>query len=318
MARNRSYVSKDLGILKSPDFDVVTLEPQHSAVARATGRDLSWTIRLAKCLPLGLRGADHKAARRALILLLAESKQSFLDELPSLVSTHFHCLKTAGTHDVLNDVLVPFVDDTMVLLGGFPCPSADLSMNSSIFDPACAPSRRIKLENSAKRTFQAARAAFPDASDDEINRRVATVVMGHDALLGALAESLTCHVNKLHGKPLSEAIFPREPLGTGVPYVWRQRVTGAPGSPEAQGDILELRLDTFTDAAPRDRMNMFGDGAHVCPGRALALKIFDEISRFMATLDVQVSACSLQTDPKHVLKLPVNMTMIATNHMRET
>lgn len=240
---------------------------------------------------------------------LAKQRAHLREVLPALIDGYFSVLEREGTHDLWVVAIQPFVERLMSELAEFELAPDATCRISSIFDPACSPAKRLRLEADAALTFARAKAAFPAATPREIDMRVALAVMGCDALSGSIAASLQAFFVQLEAKPIGAEPFPEVPLGTAVPYIWRQQRATAKeqlaGLP--QENIIEFRLDQFTGESSAERLQFFGAGVHSCVGKAISLDAFRALGKYLNNLTSCVTSCELKIEPKHVLAVPTEM-----------
>jgi hypothetical protein len=281
--------------LRSPSFDVVELYKNHQAVSKALSLDFDAIICLAKALPLGLRGREHREMRKELATVLAEGKRQLQPRLPELVKKHFKLLTKAGHHDLLADVCRPFVNECMELLSGLALKPEQFDNLSDIFDPGAGVAKRRRLEVTTQNLLKSA----SETAGDRGLYGIAVAVMGRDALLASLVFSLHRHFSQLQGREIGSSCFSRVPQDTAIPYVWRVGVDKG-----NDGDVFECCLNELIGSDDDERMKLFGAGQHTCLGKSHTLQIFETLSEFLSDQKGIVASVKTASIDMHVLKIP--------------
>lgn len=297
-ARIRNRAERiEVSDLRSDAYEVVEFYKNHQMVDDALAIDLSSTIALAKALPVGLRGSEHRKMRADLAKILARGKQRLTLELPGVIHRHFAVLDEPGTHDFLDQVCRPFADDCIGILSGLPLDPEITKNLSDVFDPGAGIARRRRLESDIRTFLESVRGHCPVDVDDDGVTSLAVAVMGRDPLLGSLAFSLHRHFSACVGTAISSQVFPAVPSDTGVPYVWR--VSKSPD----QG-TYECRFDHLSKEGPKDRLKFFGLGRHTCLGKNHTLQIFEALSNHLSKCQRRIVSSTISTDARHVLRIP--------------
>lgn len=287
--------ARAVACLRAPEHMAVRLQDRVQAVAERLNLAIPAVRSVSARLPLSLNGAEHKAARADVAALLQKTSPDLTARIPTLVAERFAPLARPGEVDMLGTVIVPLVNDVLAGLSGTDYAAGPDSLISRLFSQSLGPARRRRLEAEMADLVGAVRRAHPEDPEDVIFARITLVVLGRDATIGTLSESLATALRP------DSAGFARVPLATGVPYVDRI----APGAgPEDAPRILRCQLDTLTGEDDRTRLGFFGAGPHTCLGRPVTLALFDAISTWLSRADRQIDILAFERRRDDVFYVP--------------
>lgn len=293
-------------LLKSRDFDVVPYAERYRALADRLGLEFSATIFALSHIPLCAQRPLHADMRRDMARAIAETQDAAQLALGTAL-TRFETLATPGPHDILNDIIRPGVSGLLSALCGIDLMLPHDTSVSKVFNQTIGVRKRRRMEAELQDILSRLHSAFPHDPDDRIGQRLALAILGNDALIGSVSNSLY-HVFSAQGdRPLSDmsfgAVFPR----TGVPYVDRVAVQPCQhaGQAIAAGGNIRARLDSY-EAPDRagDRMGFFGSGAHTCLGRHLSTALWAGISRCLGDIDRRVEIVKFAPRKDSVFRIP--------------
>jgi hypothetical protein len=293
-------------VLGSSAFDVVPYAARYEALADRLKLDFSSVIFTLNHLPLGLRGAEHTAQRADVARLIAERRESVTAALPEIVERWFACLGRPGGHDLMQQAIVPCVDALIAELVGIAPDLGENSLISRVFSQKIGVAQRRRLEAELARLTARLRAAFPQDSDTRIGSRITLIVLGRDALVGTLAQSLLSLFRLLGGRALNSLRLTVPPSHTGVPYIDREamRPGDVGGCPVAGGEVLRCLLQSLEGLPDADRLRFFGAGAHVCLGRTATLDLFRVLADHLEGLSSSVTVLGSELRDCDVFALP--------------
>jgi cytochrome P450 len=283
-------------LIASGNLRPATYVEDYAALEQRLGVDFSSLTFAFSHIPLCLDGEPHRNARRRVSEFLATRKAALHAGIPKAVATHFGRFAQAGRIEVMGEVIQPFVLEIISTMIDIEI-STLASLNASIiFDRSLGIPRRRKVaaDIAGLRDLVSARAG-EDATEDDIGMRLALVILGRDALIGTLGESLYRLLNENPGRLLGDIGWPELPPETGVPFIERVVVTpfDAAGASFAAGDRVRIVLQSFAYAAdPKSRTTFFGAGAHACLGRPVSLDVWRALTGFLSQIPLRASVLS--------------------------
>lgn len=253
------------------------------------GLDFSTIRHVVGHIPLCNSGELHSRLRRKTGQYLATRRQAihdmFKNELPELVAG----LDRPGRFDLMPDLVRPLVEKFNRAVVGIDLPKT-LSIDnvSIIFDRSLGVARRRIIEAELIE-LQAAIAAQLglDARHPDVAMRVSLLILGKDALLGSLGESLRFMVQKAGGNRLDEIDLPDMLPATGVGFT--ERVATAhvefDGIALQPDERVRVMLQTHEmDGINADANRFFGVGQHACLGRPFSLDLWKSLIALLAKL----------------------------------
>jgi cytochrome P450 len=253
-------------------------------------------------IPLCLADEAHGALRRRTSEHIASRRHEIHQWMTVRMPRFVDPFTRPGRFDVAQLVLGPMVRELIGVIAGVDLPlSIDIEKGSQIFDKSISMSRRINLAEDVAALQNHIRSALgPDATDDDVGMRLGLVVVGHDATLGTLAESLSRLFHEAEGQRLSEIAFPKFAPQTGVPFVERIAASAftAAGIDFEAGARVRIILQTFSHSPPDTHHRFFGAGAHACLGRPVSTELWRAYAAELAKLStrVEVRSYELATD----------------------
>lgn len=260
-------------------------------------------------IPLSMYGERHAEARRRASTWIAARHEAIHAWAAESLPVHLQRFAQPGRTELMQAVIRPLVRGLFATLVAVDLPDhLALDDVSQVFDKSIGMSRRVQLENDMAALEAHLRGSMgPDASDDEVGMRLGLLVVGKDALVGTLAESLASLFRDNPGQPLSSMPFPKLPHRTAVPFVERIASTAleAGGLDLAEGDRVRIVLQTYGHGPASEHHRFFGAGAHACLGRPLSVELWGAIAARLATLPntVEVTRFELPLD-SYVFNVP--------------
>ena len=301
-------------LLSSPHARPAAYTDDYKRLTERLGIDFSNIVFALSYVPLCLHADAHRSARRRFAEFLAARKSSIATCIPRAVEAQLGILRQEGQVDLVRQVIEPLVLSVTGELAGIdPAAVAGRPSVSSIFDKWIGVRKRRRADADLGQLRQLiASALAPQASEDEVGVRLALFILGRDATIGTLAESLHRLFIEHPGGRLDEIDYPETPPETGVPYVERV-VTESFGEGEIRfkpGDRLRIYLQSFAGSgSARERARIFGVGNHSCLGRPLSLDLWREMTSYLAAIPLHADIVShaLRTDdyvfvyPQHLI-----------------
>lgn len=267
-------------LLASPDVSPAPGAQDYSAMAQQLGLpDLSFAFHQ---IPLAMEGERHTRSRRSASEFLTMRRDAIRTWIKESLPVFLAPFGERGRFDVSEAVIRPLVLNFFETAAdiAFP-PDMGLDEISLLFDRSTSMSRwrRIETRMGALRKHIAS-AIGPTASDEEVGTRLALLILGKDALIGTLCESLHGLFVAFEGRRLAEIVYPASPQQTGVPFVERiARVDFEyAGALIARNDRMKLFLQTFAYGEAAQHHRFFGAGVHACIGRPVSLDLWQALT----------------------------------------
>jgi hypothetical protein len=286
---------------------VVPYSNRYELLSQRLGIDFSTIILALTNIPLCLRGSAHQEKRRTIAKIIAEQTEEVQSIIPAVVANRFACLNLTGQHDVLNTAIIPSADDVLSVIVGMPLGLAENSLISRVFSRNIGVSKRKKMEAELHMLRNRLTERFSKMGTEQIGVRLALAVVGRDALIGTLANSLHEIFASQKGTRLCDIAYDQIPLKTGVPYIDRVATEDgeAAGTYFLEGAEVTVRLDAYEASEdPKDRLGFFGHGRHLCLGRPLSLDLWRAIVSHLSSVDRRVVATRLSLRKDDVFCLP--------------
>ena len=273
---------------------------KYEELAARLGLDFAQICFALRHIPLCLDGSRHAQARRALASIIATNHATLGQAAPLLVERYFGELRSAGRYDLMRTAVEPLVDTLISTLVGIPAEIVGRFQNlGQVFDMSIGVSKRRQLElrlSNARAEIEASLGG--QASPDDVGYRLALIILGRDALVGTIGESLHVLIADegglgpvdgiASGRSWSTIEFPAQPPRTGVTHI--ERVVTQTLEFEScvlnAGDRVRLYLQADEGVTGHA---LFGTGAHACLGQPRAMDLWREICSFLAALPSLVS-----------------------------
>jgi cytochrome P450 len=279
-------------VLTSPALYPAPALEQYRNMPSAFGEQLSSMAFAFENLPLGMYGERHAQERRRNSEFLATRRRAIhawvADEMPRHLDRFAH----GGRLEVARDVIKPMVRGLIATMIDIDLPDhLALDDISKVFDKGISMQRRLRLEADMAALEAHLRGRIgPDADDADIGMRIGLVIMGKEATVGTLAESLVSLFRANEGQPLSQMAFPKLPHETAVPFV--ERIAASPveigGMSLAEGDRVRVVLQTYAHSPAGEHHRFFGSGAHACLGRPLSTELWTAMVAHLSKLGSRV------------------------------
>ena len=310
----RSWVVIDPALaieaLSDDRFAVVDYAAATRALAEAGGVPLDNAAFALRHIPIASDGATHVENRRSAGQHLAAQRQDIERAVSDAVARNLSAFERPGELEVVGEVLIPLVNEIIgAIVGVEISPDEPASDTSRVFDRLLGLRRHQEIDrkigNDRKRLRQQ---MWPNLSQSDQGTRLALWVLGYDATLGTLGESLRYCFETANGERLNAIAFPSNPPETGVPYLARIATEDCRLGGEAirKGDRLRVILQTSAYSEdPKQQGRIFGAGAHACLGRPLSLEIWRLITEQLGTINLRLDYLdSALRDHDHLFACP--------------
>jgi hypothetical protein len=283
-------------LIASNNLRPASYEEDYKALEARLGIDFSSLTFAFSHIPLCLHGEHHARQRRRASEFLAARKAALNARIAPAVARHCGAFHREGRIEVMHDTVLPLVLDIISTIIDINVTAGDCPNASLVFDRSIGVNKRraIAAEIAALREQIASRLGA-SATDEEIGLRLALLILGKDALIGTLGESLYRLLDAHSGQLLSDIEYPALPPETGVPFIERLALTPVKLGPSncADGERVRIFLQTFAyQDEPRARSNFFGAGAHACLGRAVSIDIWNAITGFLSKIPLRAKVLS--------------------------
>jgi cytochrome P450 len=283
-------------LIASSNLRPISYAQDYELLQGRLGIDFSSLVFAFSNIPLCLHGERHAYYRRRVSELLASRRAAVNARIPEAVAAHLDCFRHEGRLEVMQDVVLPLVLDiisTTIDVGISPaeCRNASLVFDKSI---GVAKRRKIAAEIATLRKLISCRLGA-GATEEDVGLRLALLILGKDALVGTLGESLHRWLQVNSGCRLAEIGYPEFPPETGVPFIERSvvRPFTLASCEFACGDRVRIFLQTFAYSdEPRSSVNFFGGGAHACLGRSVSIQIWNAVTDVLATIPLRAHVFS--------------------------
>ena len=286
-------------VLGSRKFAPVNYANRHRALGDHLGLDVSEIIDAISHIPLCLHGEAHVATRKRIAKLIADSSDDALAFIARDVPEMLRHLLSVGSHDVMAEFVNPCVNQLISTNIGIPLDLSHDTLVSRLFSQATGVSKRRRMNAELADLRKLLSQELPSLTETEIGDRIALCILGTDALRGTLAGSL----HAIFTGAEQSAEYPR----TGVPYIDRQVLQSCPVDDVtyAPRSIVRARLDQLESSKnTKDRNRFFGYGAHVCLGRKLALRLWEQVQESINAQPIAVSITDYKMRRDDVFCIP--------------
>jgi cytochrome P450 len=283
-------------LIGSSKLHPATYAEDYKVLEQRLGLDFSSLSFAFAHIPICLHGDRHARARRRVSEFLASRKAALNARIPDAVATHFNAFRREGRVEIMKDAILPLVLDIISTVIDIDISDVDCQNASLVFDKSISVNKRrnVAAEIATLRDLISGHLG-PNASEDDIGMRLALLVLGKDALIGTLGESLHRLLEANPGRRLTDIEYPDFPPETGVPFI--ERVVVNPFMLAAKnfalGDRVRIFLQTFAyEGEPRSRTNFFGAGPHACLGRPVSLEIWNAITALLSAVPLYATVLS--------------------------
>jgi hypothetical protein len=293
-------------ILADPRFAAAPYAARHARLGERLGLDFSAILFTLDHVPLAMNGEDHARQRADVARFLAERRGAVDQVIPLLAQRAAAVLGQEGRHDLIGEVILPLVQDLISAIVDLPLALAADSLTSRIFSQNIGIAQRRRLQRELTDLRAQFAAAFPQDDDLRLGTRLAMIVLGRDALIGTLGQSLRHFFDEAEGQVLSAAELAVPPSHTGVPYIDRQATCPmhVAGKDLARDETLRCQLSSLDGGTRAERLRFFGAGIHLCLGRALTIDLFAALSAVLKTLPVRVQVLDYELREDDVFHFP--------------
>jgi cytochrome P450 len=302
-------------ILGDPRFVVSPYAARHARLGERLGLDFSAILFTLDHVPLAMNGEDHARQRADVARFLAERRGAVDQLIPVLAARAAAVLGQPGTHDLIGGLILPMVHDLIGTIVGLPLELAADSLTSRIFSQNIGIAQRRRLQAELTDLRARFKAAFPLDDDLRLGTRLAMIVLGRDALIGTLGQSLVHFLREAQGQPLSSVDMAVPPSHTGVPYIDRQAICPMHlgGMDMAAEETLRCDLASLNGGTRAERLRFFGAGMHLCLGRALTLDLFGALAAALKALPVRAEVLAYELRDDDVFHFPARFEVRISN-----
>ena len=283
-------------LIASNNLRPASYAEDYYALEQRLGIDFSSLTFAFDHIPLCLHGDRHLRSRRRASEFLATRRTLLSSCIPEAVGMHLDALRREGRVDIMKDAILPLVLDIISAVIDVEISAVDCLNASIVFDKSIGVNRRRKVaaEIATLRKLISARLGA-SATEEDVGLRLALLILGKDALIGTLGESLCRLLEVNSGRRLTDIDYPELPPETGVPFIERLVVNPfkLASCDFASGDRVRIFLQTFAYAAePRSRTNFFGAGTHACLGRPISVEIWNTITAHLSEFPLRAHVLS--------------------------
>jgi len=267
-------------------------------------------------IPLSMYGERHTEARRRASTFIAGRHAAIRRWAEHELPLHLKPFERSGRVELMSEVIKPLVRGLFAVLVDTDLPDRlGLDQVSQVFDKSIGMSRRNRLEAEMAELEAHLRGQLGPLDEDELGMRLGLLVVGKDALVGTLAESLVELFRADDAVPLERIAFPKMPHRTAVPFV--ERIASEPvsvgGLDLAEGDRVRIILQTYGHGPANEHHRYFGAGAHACLGRPLSLELWSVITASLAKLTSRVRVLDYQLPmDSYVFNVPTRFEVEVT------
>lgn len=248
-------------------------------------------------IPLSMYGEHHSEARRRASTFIASRHHAIRAWAENNLPGHLRVFAQSGRIELMGEVIKPLVRELFATLVDTDLPDRlALDHVSEVFDKSIGMSRRVRVEADMAQLEAHLRMRLGEIGEDEIGMRLGLLVVGKDALVGTLAESMAQLLRDNVDVPLDQVAFDKMPHRTAVPFV--ERIASGPvsvaGLELAEGDRVRVGLQTYGHGPASEHHRYFGAGAHACLGRPLSLELWSAVVAILSRLTSRVRLLDYQ------------------------
>jgi len=253
-------------ILKSPEFEVISLQNIFEDISARTGLDFRASISVLKNMPLFLNGSDHKRVRSEMAGILAATREDQTAAIEESTRKAFSAnLINGGSMDLVTDLTGPIFRafTTAEWTEG-----ATEENYPRIMDPIYSLNKRRQINQSWAHVIST-------HSDKTISAEVklALLTLGNDTFRGSLAISLWKTIERNKNVALKDIPWPETIPATSLPYADRVALSDweRNGFKIKAGHRVRVVLEASALYGPLETSDcLFGKGRHMCVGRPAA------------------------------------------------
>ena len=265
-----------------------------------TELDLSLFVSLDKQTPLNLVGHEHQLARRRIAEFIASRRKQIRAWFESGLAERFSLLGRPGRVDVMAEIMQPMILDFLTAFLGVDMQRINIGLVSKLIDNSMRLKTRLEgigqLIDVIHYLQQETRL---ELDSSQLNLMALMTIFGKDSLTYTFAESLRWELLRAPGKPFSDIVFKESPAVSGVPFTERVvtasfRVGRAEFLPGQHLRMFVQAFQYYDDMMQTHRY--FGAGAHVCPGRTLAVEFWRSITSALNRLGTTANIVSYEAD----------------------
>ncbi len=274
-------------LIRQPQVRVAHVFEDLSEEVKSVFPNLAFAFR---CVPLCMNGEAHRRMRRRMAEVMGANRGETVRVIQHAVETYVGRLESCAEIDLIAEVLRPLGSEVVAAVSGSALPAKpEFDRLSIVMDQWMS----LKHRRSVEATLQDARDIIrsqlkPDDPPDEEAARLALHILGRDALVGTLGESLHRILESARQTKLSKIAYPALPPETGVPFAERRIGESFEyrGHAFEAGQRIRFRLQGLVYSEdPTDRERIFGIGVHTCLGRQVGLEVWGHLTARLAGID---------------------------------
>ena len=272
-------------LMRQPQLRVAHVFEDLSEELRTAFPNLAFAFR---CIPLCMNGEAHRHMRRRMAEVMGANRAAVEGVIRRAVEIYVGRLESCAEIDLVSDVLRPLGSEVVAAVSGSALPAKpEFDRLSIVLDQWISLKHRRAVEETIQDAREIIRSQLgPDDPPDEEGARLALHILGRDALVGTLGESLHRILQSAPQTKLSEIDYPAMPPETGVPFAERRVGESFEyrGYAFQAGERVRFRLQGLVYSEdPADRDRIFGIGVHTCLGRQIGIEVWSHLTaRLMA------------------------------------
>lgn len=272
--------------------------------------DLSDIKRIVAHMPLLQSGEWHAETRRSLALFLVSRRSALKDWLDERVAVHLAPFRRVGTFDAIGGSFLPMFSEMIEAILGVQLPeNRRFEWISLLFDMQLGMRKRQRVYDEI-REFQGyvSGKIGLDPDSPEVLHSLTMMIFGREPLTGTFGKTIHDLIVEHPGQRLSEFPYASMPSSTAVPFV--ERVAVVPfefhGLAIEQGTFFKIYLQSMEGSGEERHLpRFFGAGAHVCPGRPLAVDVWKQTVDVLKTSPLRARVVRYEiNDANYLFNLP--------------
>ncbi len=289
-------------VLKNPDMHTADYASGYRTLEQQTGQRFPHILLAMKYLPVVHDGDRHAELRRLASAHMQRIAPALVAVREQAVRHTRRAFAQTGETDLMEGLVALIIADFLQVQTGT---GFDVSP-SLVFDHQLSIRKRLDLEKAFAETFARIRARFPDEDADSHGIRIAFAILGNDATMGALGNSLARVLEGAKDAPVASLNWPDTLPATGVPFVLRRAASDtALAEQRCPRETVHVDLAGFlTDPDAPQPAGIFGLGAHACLGRGFMQLLWRDMVAEIRRSPARVTFVNCETVPQRIFDIP--------------